>query len=112
MKRKDKPEAGDTWRRMHGLWVLERLGALDDATLTAAAKDKEFGVRVHAQRILAERAKWTDGEHGSGDGRPKRRRPERAAGRRRRESAVHPVSRQPPAAAGTGDATSPPPTRI
>ena len=63
MKRKDKPEAGDTWRRMHGLWVLERLGTLDDATLTAAVKDKEFGVRVHAQRVLAERTKWTDGEH-------------------------------------------------
>ena len=44
---------------MHGLWVLERTGALDDATLATAAKDKEFGVRVHAQRILAERAKWT-----------------------------------------------------
>jgi putative heme-binding domain-containing protein len=61
MNRKDKPEADDTWRRMHGLYVLERLGALDDATLTAAAKDKEFGVRVHAQRILAERAKWIEG---------------------------------------------------
>jgi putative heme-binding domain-containing protein len=63
MNRRDKAEAGDTWRRMHGLYVLERLGALDDATLGAAAKDKEFGVRVHAQRVLSERAKWTDDLH-------------------------------------------------
>ncbi|HBI42274.1 MAG TPA: dehydrogenase [Planctomycetales bacterium] len=63
MNRTDKPEAGDIWRRMHGLYVLERVGALDDATLGAAAKDKEFGVRVHAQRILSERAKWTDELH-------------------------------------------------
>jgi putative heme-binding domain-containing protein len=44
------------WQRMHALWVLERRGALDDATLTAAAEDAEAGVRVHAQRVLAERA--------------------------------------------------------
>ena len=43
--------------------------ALDDATLTAAAKDKEFGVRVHAQRVLAERAKWTAGAARPGAGR-------------------------------------------
>jgi putative heme-binding domain-containing protein len=44
------------WRRIHGLWVLERCGALDEATLAAAARDKVAGVRVHAQRVLAERA--------------------------------------------------------
>jgi putative membrane-bound dehydrogenase-like protein len=63
MNRTDKPEAGDTWRRMHGVYVLERLSALDDATLTKAAKDKELGVRVHAQRILSERAKWPEDLH-------------------------------------------------
>jgi putative heme-binding domain-containing protein len=47
---------GNPWQRMHGLWVLERRGALDDATLAAATRDPESGVRVHAQRILAERA--------------------------------------------------------
>src|SRR5262249_45220929 len=47
---KSKPE-----QRMHGLWVLERIGALPDALLTAAAKDENNAVRVHTQRILAER---------------------------------------------------------
>ena len=57
-----KPDRADQWRRMHGLWVLERCGALDDATLTAATKDDSLGVRVHAQRVLSEREKWGDGE--------------------------------------------------
>jgi putative heme-binding domain-containing protein len=43
------------WQRMHGLWVLEQRGALDDQTLAAAARDADAGVRVHAQRVLAER---------------------------------------------------------
>jgi putative heme-binding domain-containing protein len=43
------------WQRVHGLWVLDRRGALDDKTLTTAAQDADAGVRVHAQRILAER---------------------------------------------------------
>jgi putative heme-binding domain-containing protein len=43
------------WQRMHGLWVLDRQRMLDDKTLTAAAKDAESGVRVHAMRVLAER---------------------------------------------------------
>jgi putative heme-binding domain-containing protein len=42
-------------QRMHGLWVLARRHALDDQTLTEAARDLDAGVRVHAQRILAER---------------------------------------------------------
>src|SRR5437764_9317441 len=41
--------------RPHALWVLERLGALDDATLEDALKDDSLDVRVHALRILAER---------------------------------------------------------
>jgi putative heme-binding domain-containing protein len=47
------------WQRMHGLWVLDRRGALDDATLTAAARDPVAGVRVHAQRVLSERPALT-----------------------------------------------------
>jgi putative heme-binding domain-containing protein len=43
------------FQRMHGLWVLERLGALDDATLRPAVGDPASGVRVHAQRVLSER---------------------------------------------------------
>src|SRR5262249_50496556 len=51
------------WQRMHGLWVLERRGALDDQQLAAAAHDPEAGVRVHAQRVLAERATLTPALH-------------------------------------------------
>jgi putative heme-binding domain-containing protein len=43
------------FQRMHGLWVLDRQGALDDDRLTAAARDTEVGVRVHALRVLVER---------------------------------------------------------
>ena len=101
MNRKDKPEADDTWRRMHGLYVLERLGALDDATLIAATKDKEFGVRVHAQRILAERRQVDRGAERLGVGRTEGSRPERATGRRRRGRPAS-VRRPSPAVAGTG----------
>ena len=46
-------------RRIHGLWVLERLGALDGAMLRAAASATDAAVRVHAQRIVAERKTWS-----------------------------------------------------
>jgi len=42
-------------RKAHGLWVLHRLGALDDPTLATAARDAVEAVRVHAMRILADR---------------------------------------------------------
>jgi putative heme-binding domain-containing protein len=42
-------------QRLHGLWVLERLHALDDPTLETAARDPDRGVRVHAMRVLSER---------------------------------------------------------
>ncbi len=48
----------NAFRRTHGIWVLERLGALDDERLTAAAQDQDRLVRVHAQRILSERKEW------------------------------------------------------
>jgi putative heme-binding domain-containing protein len=54
-----KPETPAT-PRTHALWVLERLRALDDATLGAAVDDAELAVRVHALRILAERPDLTD----------------------------------------------------
>ncbi len=56
----DKANA-EQW--MHGLWVLERGGALEDALLTKGAKHKERGPRVHAQRILSERATLTPDQH-------------------------------------------------
>jgi putative heme-binding domain-containing protein len=46
-------------RRLHGLWVLERLGALDDKLLSRGAEDPDRGVRVHAMRILSERKEFT-----------------------------------------------------
>src|SRR5262249_40153571 len=49
----EKPEASS-----HALWVLERLGTLDDGALKQAAAAKAEAVRVHAQRILSERPKW------------------------------------------------------
>ncbi len=42
------------FQRMHGVWVLARLGVLDDRELEAAANDPDPGVRVHAMRVLAE----------------------------------------------------------
>ena len=42
------------FQRMHGIWVLARLGVLDDRELEAAANDPDPGVRVHAMRVLAE----------------------------------------------------------
>ena len=78
-----KPDRADQWRRMHGLWVLERCGALDDATLTAATTDDSLGVRVHAQRVLSEREKWNAGERGAGPGRAEGLLRGRAAGGRR-----------------------------
>lgn len=54
-----KPESSPT-QRVHGLWVLHRCSALDDATLTAAVRDADSMVRVHAQRVLAEKAEWND----------------------------------------------------
>src|SRR5262249_45478326 len=47
------------WAKSHGLWILERCGALDATTLAAALRDESFAVRVHAQKVLAERSHWT-----------------------------------------------------
>src|ERR1051326_271690 len=58
-----KPES-KAWQRMHGLWVLERRGALDDKTLEAAIKDKDAGVRTHALKVLANREKLTNDQRG------------------------------------------------
>jgi putative heme-binding domain-containing protein len=41
--------------RVHGLWVLERRGVLDDALLNRSAKDADRVVRVQTLRILSER---------------------------------------------------------
>jgi putative heme-binding domain-containing protein len=42
-------------QRVHILWALERLHALNERQLVEAAGDREAMVRVHVQRILSER---------------------------------------------------------
>jgi putative heme-binding domain-containing protein len=58
-----KEATSTAWQRMHGLWVLARTNSLDDGLLADAAHDPEFGVRVHAQRVLAEKPKLTPELH-------------------------------------------------
>lgn len=52
------------FRRAHGLWVLERVGGLDDGLVGTLAADAEAIVRVHLFKALAERPKW-GGEEGT-----------------------------------------------
>ncbi len=49
-------------QKAHALWVLYRLGALDESLISAAAKDSDAFVRVHAMRMLAETKPWSDAE--------------------------------------------------
>src|SRR5262249_38758159 len=49
--------ASNPHARMHGLWVLDRLGRLERGLLTGAARDADLGVRVHAMKVLSERAR-------------------------------------------------------
>ncbi|MFP6613201.1 MAG: c-type cytochrome, partial [Pirellulales bacterium] len=52
--------SGSPAAQAHGLWVLARLGKLDDATLRGAAANADSLVRVHLMRMLAERGDWND----------------------------------------------------
>jgi putative heme-binding domain-containing protein len=45
--------------RAHALWVLERLGGLDEAQARKLAGDGDRLVRVHLLKALAERRNWT-----------------------------------------------------
>jgi putative heme-binding domain-containing protein len=47
----------------HALWAIERAAGLETAELDAAMKSPAEAVRVHACRVLAERAKLGDAEH-------------------------------------------------
>ena len=49
----ENPES-NRFQRIHGLWALNRLGALDSGLLSSAAADQDQEVRVHAMRILAQ----------------------------------------------------------
>lgn len=47
-------------QRVHALWVLERIGNLDEGRLDQAAQDPDRTVRTHAQRILSERKELSE----------------------------------------------------
>ena len=50
----------DAHARLHALWVLHRLNALDARSLAQAATERDARVRTHAMRVLAETGNWTD----------------------------------------------------
>jgi putative heme-binding domain-containing protein len=54
--------SGDPYTKLHCLWVLHRLGALNLANLAVAAANNDLKLRTHAMRVLSETANWTD-EH-------------------------------------------------
>ncbi|HZL35455.1 MAG TPA: PVC-type heme-binding CxxCH protein [Tepidisphaeraceae bacterium] len=45
--------------KVHGMWVLKRLGALDEPMLEGYAADVDGAVRVHAMRVLSETQPWS-----------------------------------------------------
>jgi putative heme-binding domain-containing protein len=54
---------GSSFQKIHGLWVLYRLKAMELGLVATAAADKDAAVRVHAMRVLAETPAWADGYH-------------------------------------------------
>jgi len=50
-------EAGQAtaWQRVHGLWVLQRLGGLTEGEMAAGLLDDAAAVRVHTLRLLTQR---------------------------------------------------------
>jgi putative heme-binding domain-containing protein len=52
-----RDDKAGTFLKIHGLWALQRLGALDEKLLSAAAQDRDRAVRVHAMRIFADTPK-------------------------------------------------------
>jgi putative heme-binding domain-containing protein len=53
-EKKSSPE-----QKLHGLWVLHRLGALTPKILSTAARDADRAVRTHAMRVLSETENWS-----------------------------------------------------
>ena len=51
-------QTANPWQKLHAMWVLHRLGALDDAAIASAAADPRREVRIHAMRILADINEW------------------------------------------------------
>jgi putative heme-binding domain-containing protein len=44
----------NSFQKIHGLWVLQRLGGLNEKILAAAAKDNDRAVRTHVMHVLSE----------------------------------------------------------
>ncbi|MGI8965271.1 MAG: hypothetical protein ACR2H1_04185, partial [Limisphaerales bacterium] len=53
-----RDKKSNSFQKIHGLWILHRLGELDEKILSAAAKDSDRDVRVHAMRVLSETVNW------------------------------------------------------
>jgi putative heme-binding domain-containing protein len=59
----------DAWRggspdaRVHALWILERLHALDESLWALSAQNDEASLRVHAMRVASGRERWSLGMH-------------------------------------------------
>jgi len=45
-------------QKVHALWALHRLGALEPAALSAAGRDADAAVRTHAMHVLSETRDW------------------------------------------------------
>ena len=54
----------DAYQKVHGLWVLYRLGALDPSMMKSAAADADPIVREHTMRMLGETPQWDANERG------------------------------------------------
>jgi putative heme-binding domain-containing protein len=50
--------AAQAEERVHAMWILERLGQLDDGLLQGLVADRAAMVRVHVMKLLAERQVW------------------------------------------------------
>jgi len=53
-----------SFQKVHGLWALHQLGAINARLLTAAARDADARVRLHAMRVLSETADWMAAHRG------------------------------------------------
>ena len=51
---------GSTFQKIHALWVMYRLKAIELGTLARAAADKDPAVRAHVMRVLSETPAWSD----------------------------------------------------
>ena len=59
-----RSQRASDFQKVHGMWVLFRLKALDPKILADAAIDKDRMLRVHAMRVFAEMPEWTPEQRG------------------------------------------------